>query len=176
MRRKRDLSVSSSSSTTSAPPLRMPTRSASPSMPPRSCVVTKTVMPRSASSPMISSNSALRATTSRPSVGSSRMRSSGDIAVEHACALHRRGAAAPDVLAEKLDHAGGRLLLAEKAADERRLAGAVAAEERVDAAARHAQRDAVDGGLAAVADGQAVDVDDGIGTHALLLFSRPRGW
>src|SRR5204863_683264 len=69
---------------------------------------------------------------------------------DDADALHQRGAAAPDVVAEQLDGAGGGLLLAEKAADERRLAGAVAAEQRVDGAGADVEADAVDGGLAAV--------------------------
>src|ERR1051326_5119037 len=86
------------------------------------------------------------------------------------------GAPAPDVGPEEGDRAAGRLLLAEKTADERRLAGAVAAEQRVDGAARNGKRDAVDGGLAAGADGDAVDANDGLGAHALLLCSRPRRW
>src|SRR5205085_4036036 len=85
-RRNRALSVSSCSSRTRRPDLRMPTRSAIVSTPARSCVVMTTLMPRSASSLMTSSNSDLRATTSRPSVGSSRISSSGDVASASASA------------------------------------------------------------------------------------------
>ncbi len=80
IRRKRDLSASTSSSRTSRPFSIIPTRSANVSTPARSCVVMKMVVPRSARSPITSSNSDLRATTSRPSVGSSSTSSSGEFA------------------------------------------------------------------------------------------------
>src|SRR5262249_60481292 len=62
--------------------------------------------------------------------------------------------------------------LAEEAADERRLAGAVATEQGVDHAAIDVDRDVVHGRLASVADGEVVDFDDAVSHEVLLLCSR----
>src|SRR6185436_5669862 len=72
-RRNRRFRTSTSSSRTSRPSLRIPTRSAMPSTPPRSWLVRKTVVPRSANSPISSSKTDRRATGSSPRVGSSRI-------------------------------------------------------------------------------------------------------
>ena len=194
MRRNRALSASISSSSTSRPWCRMPTRSAIRSTPARSWVVMNTVVPRSARSPISSSKTALRATASSPSVGSSSTSRRGELASARAsktcpfCPLeslpngraarhpepleprlhpggvpariepgaeagelarrHRRrrvrllghhphlgedrGPLLPDVPAEQQGAARRGLLLPQQAADERRLAGAVAAEQGVD--------------------------------------------
>ena len=81
------------------------------------------------------------------------------------------GTARPDVFAEQRDRPVVGFLLAEETADERRLAGAVAADERVDRAARHVQRHVIDCDLAAVAHGEIGNLDRSV-AHAFLLCSR----
>src|SRR5690349_14746876 len=67
------------------------------------------------------------------------------------------------VVAEHARGAARRLEQAEEHADGGRLARTVAAEERVDAPARHAQVDGVDGLSPAEVAGEAVGLDDQIG-------------
>src|SRR3954467_14078569 len=70
-----------------------------------------------------------------------------------------RGPLVPDVPAEQQGPALRGLLLPQQAADERRLAGAVAAEQGVDRSFGHRERNLVQGEPLAVADGEALQGD-----------------
>ena len=70
--------------------------------------------------------------------------------------------------AEHLDVAGARADEAEQHADRGRLAGAVPAEEPVDLAAPDRQVERVDGAHVAVALGEAVRGDGGVGAHGAV--------
>ena len=90
---------------------------------------------------------------------------------DHAHPLHQRAAPGPGVVAEQTERPLVRPALPEQTANQRRLAGAVAPEQRVDRAAIHVQRDVVHGDAAAVADGDVVNFQDRL-AHEILLCSR----
>ena len=82
---------------------------------------------------------------------------------------------AQHVLAKDVDAARTRQQEAEEDRQRRRLAGAVAAEQRRGLAARDRERDAVDGERLAVALDEILDQDDGFRHRPYMAHCRANG-